>query len=119
MKRRAFYLVNLFNDLAIYFTGTTGGVRFVGIDMHSRGEFIAYANNYVAENKRPAVCIDLRADDLFIFYAEFFCGFGIEVYVAFSGNNAFGNIDFTGRADKFNSVCAFYISRFTDLCGNT
>ena len=77
-----------------------GGLGFVGVDVHRGSEFGAYATYDIAEHGASLVGVDLDAYDLLVLKSERFGGCGIEVYVTFCGDNAFGKLDLSAGSDE-------------------
>ena len=108
----------LFYDLAVNFAESAGGVRLVGVNVHSGGELGAHADYDIAEDRRTVCGIDLDGNDLFVLNACRGSLFGSEVDVALCNDHALGDLYLTAGADYLAGSGAGHVPGLADGSGD-
>lgn len=92
----------------------SGGIAFVGVNVHCKGKLVAYSYNNIAENGLSAGAFNLYRNDLLVFKTVFL-GIGRgHMNVAFGTDYTVVKLNLAGGADKLTSVCSLGIARFAD-----
>ena len=62
-------LLQLFYDLAVYFSAAARCIRLVCINVHSQSELRAYTYYYIAKYQASAIGINLNGNNFFVLYS--------------------------------------------------